>query len=210
VTVGEPGPDAKAYRRTVGLFGTGVTVLAVDTAAGVLAMTANAIASVSLSPLLLLACVDHKARIHSQLLPERVFSVNVLRDDQEVLARYFAGGWRDRPAPEHRFEPWGGAPRLVGGLAALRCVVERVLDGSDHAIVLARVADLHEDGAQHNPLLFFAGRYRRLAPIVTPGLAPEQWGPDGASIFFDEWSADHAPSRDRAAPGKPDPGDPGR
>lgn len=210
MTVGGPTPDAKAYRRTIGLFASGVAVLAVDTAAGVLAMTANAITSVSLSPLLLLACVDRRARIHSHLVPGRVFSVNVLRDDQEVLSRYFAGGWRDRPAPEHRFEAWSGAPRLVGAVATLRCVVDHVLDGGDHSIVLAQVVGLYEDDAQHNPLLFFAGRYRRIAPIVAPGLAPERWGPDGASIYFDEWSADHAPSREHESPPKPDPGDSGR
>jgi flavin reductase (DIM6/NTAB) family NADH-FMN oxidoreductase RutF len=203
----DPGPDPKAYRRTIGLFATGVTVLAVDTTAGVLAMTANAIASVSLAPLLLLACVEHRARIHGHLVPGQVFSVNVLRADQEVLSRYFAGGWRDRPAPEHRFVQWGGAPRLVGGLAALRCVVHRNLDGGDHTIVLARVAELFEDDAHHNPLIFFAGRYRRLAPMVTPGVAPEQWGPDGASIYFEEWSAEHAGTGERGSVSGTDQGD---
>jgi flavin reductase (DIM6/NTAB) family NADH-FMN oxidoreductase RutF len=198
MTEGERSPDSKAYRHTIGLFATGVTVLAVETPAGALGMTANAIASVSLAPLLLLACVDHRARIHSHLVPGRAFSVNVLRADQEVLSRYFAGGWRDRPAPEHRFDAWGGAPRLVGALAALRCIVDRVLDGGDHSIVLGGVVDLYEDDHHHNPLLFFAGRYRRLAPMVTPGLAPERWGPDGASIYFEEWSVDHARAGDRA------------
>jgi flavin reductase (DIM6/NTAB) family NADH-FMN oxidoreductase RutF len=207
VTTNEPAPDPKAYRRTIGLFATGVTVLAMDTGAGVLAMTANAITSVSLNPTLLLACVDHRARIHGHLVPGRTFSVNVLRADQEVLSRYFAGGWRDRPAPEHRFEAWEGIPRLVGGLAALRCVVDRVLAGGDHSIVLARVADLYEDDAPHNPLIFFAGRYRRLAPMVTPGIAPEQWGPDGASIYFEEWSPEHAHRGDGGSPSGPDQGD---
>lgn len=212
MTGDEPALDPKAYRHTIGLFATGVAVIAVETGAGVVGMTANAITSVSLDPLLLLVCVDHRARIHAHLVVGRAFSVNVLRDDQEVLSRYYAGGWRDRPAPEHRFEAWAGAPRLVGALAAVRCTVTRTLDGGDHTIVLGRVDDVYEDGAHANALLFFGGRYRRLAPIVTPGAPPERWGPDGASIYFDEWSAEHDLDRPRApAPVRDgDPGEPAR
>jgi hypothetical protein len=81
------------------------------------------------------------------------------------------------------------------------------VDGGDHTIVLAGVEELYEDDAHHNPLLFFAGRYRRLGSLVTPGVAPERWGPDGASIYFEEWSAEHAGTADRGSPSGPDRGD---
>lgn len=183
------GPDPKAFRRTMGLFATGVTVLAAQGPDGLVAMTANAISSVSLDPLLVLACVDHKARFAAHLAPGLVFSINFLRDDQEVLSRYFAGGWRDHPVPEHRFEPWGGAPRLVGALAAVRCDVDRLYDGGDHWIVMGRAVGLHEGTAPWNPLLFYAGRYRRVAPLATPAAPPERWGPDGISIYYEEWAS---------------------
>jgi len=184
-----PAPDSRAFRRTIGLFATGVTVVAVQLPDGVLGMTANAVISVSLDPLLVLVCVDHRARLADHLEVGGPFSINVLRDDQEVLSRYFAGGWRDLPQPEFRFESWDDAPRLVGALAALRCVVDRMDDGGDHWIVVGRVVDLHEAPSPWNPLLFFAGRYRRLSPAAAPAAPPEELGPDGVSIYYEEWGA---------------------
>lgn len=183
------GPDPRAYRRTMGLFATGVTVVAVYTADDVLGMTANAVCSLSLDPLLVLVCVDRQARLAGHLVEGVPFSINILRDDQEVLSRYFSGGWRDLPTPEFRFEAWDGAPRLVGALATVRCAVARLYDGGDHHIVIGRVLDLHEGGSPGNPLLFFAGRYRRLAPLAVPAAPPERWGPDGVSIYYEEWGA---------------------
>lgn len=171
----------------MGLFATGVTVLAADTPNGIVAMTANAISSVSLEPMLVLACVDHRARFAAYLAGGFSYSINFLRDDQEVLSRYFAGGWQDHPAPEFHFEPWGGAPRLVGALGAVRCEVDRLYEGGDHWIVVGRVVALHEGVAPWNPLLFYGGRYRRLAPPVTPAAPPERWTPDGVALYHDQW-----------------------
>ncbi len=182
----------------MGLFATGVTVVATQTADGVIGMTANAVSAVSLDPLLVLVCVDHGARLAGHLSVGLPFSINVLRDDQEVLSRYFAGGWRDRPVPEFRFEAWEDAPRLVGALAAVRCGVDRLYDGGDHHIVVGWVRALSEGAEPWNPLIFYAGRYRHLAPPAVPAAPPEEWGPDGMSIYYDEWSAADQPSRAEA------------
>jgi flavin reductase (DIM6/NTAB) family NADH-FMN oxidoreductase RutF len=189
-------PNSRAFRRTVGQFATGVTVVATYGSNDIVGMTANAVTSVSLEPLLLLVCVDRRARIASHLPVGQPFSVNILRDDQEVLSRYFGGGWRNLPRPEYRFERWETAPRLVGSLAALRCIVDRVYDGGDHDIVIGRVVRLFDGPGAWNPLLFHAGRYRRLAPLAAPGAPPEEWGPDGVSVYYEEWGAsphDRAP-----------------
>jgi flavin reductase (DIM6/NTAB) family NADH-FMN oxidoreductase RutF len=198
VTGGEPSaapPDTRAFRKTVGLFATGVTVVATyggDPADdGVAAMTANAVSSVSLEPLLILVCVDHRARIASHLPVGQPFSLNILRDDQEVLSRYFGGGWRNLPRPEFRFERWENVPRLVGSLAAIRCVVSNAYEAGDHTIVLGRVVGLFDGPGAWNPLLFYAGRYRRLAPLAVPSAPPEQWGPDGVSVYYEEWGSPH-------------------
>jgi flavin reductase (DIM6/NTAB) family NADH-FMN oxidoreductase RutF len=193
-----PAPDPKAFRRTMGLFATGVTVVAAHTSDGIIGMTANAVSAVSLDPPLVLVCVDHGARLAGRLCVGVSFSINFLRDDQEVLSRYFAGGWRDRQAPEFRFEAWDQAPRLVGALAAVRCDVDRLDDGGDHHIVVGSVRDLSEGPEPWNPLIFYAGRYRRLAPPAVPTAPPEEWGPDGVSIYYDEWGAADRPSRAEA------------
>lgn len=184
----------------MGLFATGVTVVAVHEDGGVVGMTANSVTSVSLDPMLALVCVDHGARIAPYLIVGRRFAVNFLRDDQEVLSRYFASGWRYRPLPEFRFETWGGTPRLVGALAAVRCQVDRVYDGGDHHIVVGRILELSEGPSPWNPLLFFAGRYRRLAALETPASPPEEWGPDGVSIYYEEWSGADRPRREAGDP----------
>lgn len=202
------GPDPRVFRRTMGLFATGVTVLATHTPDGVVAMTANAISAVSLEPLLVLACVDHRARLAAHLAPGLPFSINFLRDDQEVLSRYFAGGWRDHPAPEFRFESWDGTPRLVGALAAVRCDVDRLHDGGDHWIVVGRVVGLDEGTAPWNPLLFYAGRYRRVAPAAIPAQPPEQWGPDGVSIYYEQWDAPDPQAGGRPPAGPPPAAEP--
>jgi flavin reductase (DIM6/NTAB) family NADH-FMN oxidoreductase RutF len=195
---GPAAPDARAFRRTIGLFATGVTVVAVLAEDGVHGMTANAVCSVSLDPLWVLVCVNRTARLAARLDDGQDFSLNILRDDQEVLSRYFAGGWDGLPVPEFRFVPWGDAPRLVGALAALRCVVERRYDGGDHWIVIGRVVDLFDGSFPHNPLLFFAGRYRRAAPLAAPAAPPERWGPDGVSIYYEEWSTTPYPASQRS------------
>lgn len=183
------GPDPRAFRHVMGLFATGVAVVSTAVGGEVLGMTANSVTSVSLEPLLVLVCVDLRARIAPHMTAGRTFAINFLRDDQEVLSRYYAGGWRDHPRPEHYFAAWAGAPRLVGALAAVRCDVHRVDEGGDHHIVIARAVDLTEGPAPWNPLLFFAGRYRRLAPLDAVAAPPERLGPDGVSIYYEEWSA---------------------
>jgi len=180
-------PDSKTFRRTMGLFATGVTVVTLREDDEVLGMTANSVTAVSLEPLWVLVCVDVRARIAPHMTVGRPFAINFLRDDQEVLSRYYAGGWRDHPQPEHRFDEWNGTPRLVGALAAVRCDVHRVDDGGDHHVVVGRVLELMEGPSPWTPLLFFAGRYRRLAPLDAVAAPPERLGPDGVSIYYEEW-----------------------
>src|ERR687896_2470927 len=88
---GLEGDPAIAFRRTLGMFATGVTVLTTRTGETVHGMTANAFMSVSLRPPLVLVSVDRRARM-SHLLHEGVrFGVNVLAAGQESLSDHFAG-----------------------------------------------------------------------------------------------------------------------
>lgn len=179
-------PTAAEFRRTMGLFATGVTVVAVDIPGGVHGMTANAVSSVSLEPLLLLVCVDRRARTHEHLQVDSVFSVNVLREEQEPLSRYFAGAWPQRHPPEFRFRRWEHGPLLIGALAVAGCRVERLLEGGDHTIVLGEVTGL-QTGEGGRPLIFFAGRYRRLVEAEEYVGAPaDPWTHESARIFFDD------------------------
>src|SRR5271155_5513332 len=105
-------PDPKSFREILGLFATGVAVVATSVEGQVHAMTANAVSSLSLEPPLVLFCLAKRARF-SKLLPRAAgFSVNFLRDEQEALSTYFAGGWQEPVLPRYRFVTTAGLPRL--------------------------------------------------------------------------------------------------
>jgi len=156
--------DPKAFRDALGLFATGVAVVATNVDGQVHAMTANAVSSLSLDPLLVLFCPAKRARF-SQLLPRATgYSVNFLRDEQEALSTYFAGGWQETVPPRYRFITKDGLPRLEGSLASLMCTQRDIYEGGDHWLVTLEVRHLHRGVEPLRPLLFFRGKYRRVDP----------------------------------------------
>lgn len=162
-TVFSPTLDTHAYRRTIGLFATGVTVIASGEGEQLRAMTANAVSSLSLDPMLLLVCVHKEARFTTQLQRGEGFSVNILRQEQQALSNYFAGGWKAETPPDFAFVSWHGVPRLQGCVATVGCKLYQRLEGGDHWIVIGHVVALHQGAAPLNPLVFYRGRYRELA-----------------------------------------------
>ena len=159
--------SAEEYRRTVGMFATGVTVVSTNVDGAVHGMTANAFASVSLDPLLVLICVDRTAGLHALLPEAQGFAVTILSAEQEELSAWFASG--DRPAGHDQFEdvawdpaPVTGSPVLCDGVAYVDCRVTERHEGGDHSIFLGEVVDLGVLRPGADPLLYYGGRYRRL------------------------------------------------
>lgn len=153
------------FRRTLGRFPTGVTVVAVAVGDVRHGMTANAFTSVSLDPPLVLVCVDQRAAMHDLLAAAGTFTVTVLAADQRDVSRWFSS-----PRPRGReFDdvPWRpapatGGPLLVDGLAYVDCEVRDVHGAGDHIIVIGEVVDLEVLRDAADPLVWFAGRYDRL------------------------------------------------
>src|SRR2546425_4516994 len=83
------------FRKALGCFATGVTVITVDYEGTVQGMTANAFSSVSLDPLLVLVCVDQKARTHAHLHARKRFGINVLSEQQRAISEHYAQPDRD-------------------------------------------------------------------------------------------------------------------
>jgi len=152
--------ELRGFRDTVGLFATGVAIVTTEAQGEVHAMTVNAVASLSLDPLLMLFCPAKRSHLAQLLSDVRQFTLNFLREEQEALSSYFAGGWKQTPAPPFRFVPSSAGPRLEGSLASVGCALERIVDGGDHWIVTGRVVALHRGIEPHRPLVFFAGKYR--------------------------------------------------
>src|SRR5262245_58601769 len=129
--------DSMSFRQTMGLFATGVTVLWTHTESGEpIGMTANALTSVSLDPLLLLVCVAKDANIADHLLKETIFSLSILCEEQAVLSDYFAGIYSGSTPPEFSFDEWSGGLRIEGAAGAVGCRRTSVLDGGDHWIIM--------------------------------------------------------------------------
>jgi flavin reductase len=159
-------PTSREFRDGVGMFATGITVVTAVSERFGHGMTANAFASVSLDPLLVLVCVVKDALMHKVLDEVGRFAVSVLAGDQEDLARYFSDS--GRPSGMAQFLPvaWHpgpttGAPLLDGALAHLECDVEAAYDGGDHTVFLGRVRWVERANPDGDPLLYFGGRYRR-------------------------------------------------
>lgn len=201
-TTPDPSPaptvDARAYRNTIGLFASGVTVITTRIGDTVHGMTANAVSSVSLDPTLLLVCIDRRARMHGLIQEAGAFAVNILAEDQEALSGHFAGKGKEGPPPPNlRFEPDpemdDNPPTLSGCVAAIRCLVEQSYDGGDHTILLGRVIELRPGLPGTRPLLWFGGRYRHLLE-PDPGMAPapDIWGDDTVQVYYHEWEVPDA------------------
>lgn len=155
--------EAAEFRRVLGHFATGVTVVTSTGPDGAVSgLTASAVASVSLDPPLVLVCIDRAANTHDPIEASGVFAINVLDEGGEALARRFA----TYPGPE-KFEGIAyraevtGAPVLDDALAWVDCEITDVYEGGDHTIYVGMVvAGDARDGA---PLLYFRGGFGRLA-----------------------------------------------
>ena len=151
--------EPERFRSVMGRFATGVTVVTVATPDGPMGMTANAVCSLSLDPVLLLVCFDNAARTLPQVRESGRFGVNVLASGQERLARLFAS---KRPERE-KFAGVGhtvhdGIPVIEGVLAWVGCRLERLIPGGDHTIGIGAVEAA--EAGQGEPLLWFRGGYR--------------------------------------------------
>jgi flavin reductase (DIM6/NTAB) family NADH-FMN oxidoreductase RutF len=156
---GLEGDPALAFRRTLGMFATGVTVLTTRVEEQVHGMTANAFMSVSLRPPLVLISIDRRARMGALLHEGTRFGVSVLEARQTGLSDRFAGRVADE-LPEATFEVVHETPLVEGALAHLVARIVRSYWGGDHSLFLGQVEFARY--GEGRPLLFHGGRYERL------------------------------------------------
>jgi flavin reductase (DIM6/NTAB) family NADH-FMN oxidoreductase RutF len=159
----EPGPDTERdFRRALGRFATGVTVVTCASELGPLGITANSFSSVSLDPPLVLWSPARSSARFDAFTAARHFAIHVMGEDQvETCLRFTRSGddWNGLA-----WEPNGdGVPVLPDCLARFDCVAHAVHDGGDHAIVVGRVGSVRR-GKGGRPLLFADGTYGRFLP----------------------------------------------
>jgi len=154
--------DQATFRSVLGLFATGVTVVTGITENKTpVGLTVNAFTSLSLSPPLVLFCLDKKTASIDAFDKGNGFALNMLNEDQKNLSVIFSTKVEDRFAEvDHTF--WNtGVPILNGCLANLECKIDSTHDGGDHLIIVGLVERLHQskDG---RPLLYFNGNYAQI------------------------------------------------
>ena len=163
-------PDGHEFRRVLGHYPTGVTVVTAACPDGPEGMTIGSFSSVSLDPPLVSFCPGHDSDSWIRMRDVGSFCVNVLGEDQAGLSVTFASKTEDRfDGLSTRVEATG-APVIEGCLAWIDCLVHAVHTAGDHDIVVGRVVALGacEDAADtaaatSGPLVFFRGGYGRVA-----------------------------------------------
>ncbi|MED5611654.1 flavin reductase family protein [Pseudomonas sp. JH-2] len=150
--------DAKRFRRVMGKFATGVTVITYQHEGQPAGMTANAFMSLSVDPPMVLVSIRRESRFASSVKPGDGFGIAFLREEHEALSRHFGG----RPDPAHavEFASHGGTPTLRGALVQLVVRANAVHPGGDHLIYTADVEAVEESDGP--PLLFYSGTYKQL------------------------------------------------
>lgn len=154
---GHPEADGRAFRRCLGQFATGVTIMTAERGGRPTGMTVNSFSALSLDPPLVLWSIRRASASLPVFAEAEHFAVNVLAGDQVELANLFAS------ADKEKFDsvPWstgrGGSPLLRGAIATIECAREQILDGGDHLIVVGRVQHFARHSGE--PLLFAQGRY---------------------------------------------------
>jgi flavin reductase (DIM6/NTAB) family NADH-FMN oxidoreductase RutF len=165
--VAEGGIDADSLWATIRRSSAAVTVVTARDDQGYLGITVSAFCMVSLQPPLVLVCINENSQVLDAISTGGAFAVTVLSSRQELLADMFAGR---APRPDSAFSAIKhrtlvtGAPILEGGLAWLDCRLHQSHPGGDHTIFVGAVVAAGVAADQDDPLLYFGGQYRRLAP----------------------------------------------
>ncbi len=160
--------DEKIFRKALGCFASGVTIVTSAQGDDVAGTTVAAFASLSLDPPLVLVCLDEASATRGIIEVSGVFAANVLAHDQEALSERFAKARKEGDPQQFENVPFTrgatGSPILDDCHGFTDCRVVATHDGGDHRIYIGRVETLGESEDASKPLVYHAGRYRELKP----------------------------------------------
>ena len=154
-----PGVDHALFRRVMGRFASGLTVITAQVGSAVRGMTASAFMSGSLEPPLLVVSVAHRAHMHDHLIAAGRFGVNILAEGQQDLANYFAGRLVESFEPE--FVLVDGVPTLANACATMVADVTATYACGDHTLFVGHIHAMAAD--DRAPLIYHAGRFTSLS-----------------------------------------------
>lgn len=178
--------DPKAFRRALGNFATGVTVItAQDQNGNRVGVTANSFNSVSLDPALILWSIDKRSRSQDIFLKASHFTVNILSVDQINVSNNFARPIEDKFAGMSYTIGAGNSIVLDNCAAHFECELYQTLDGGDHIILIGKVVNFSDTGKA--PLLYHQGAYSAVLPHpslkVSENVAEYRAKQSGADLY---------------------------
>jgi flavin reductase (DIM6/NTAB) family NADH-FMN oxidoreductase RutF len=154
--------DDRSFRRALGSFATGVTVVtSADTKGGPVGVTVSSFSSVSLDPPLVLFCLGEKTSTLNAFKEWGHYVIHVLSDKQRELSILFANKKGDKFADVDYEKNAHGCPVIAGCLASLECKAEKIVEAGDHFIFVGRVEKI-SFAAGGQPLVYFRGAYSGL------------------------------------------------
>jgi flavin reductase (DIM6/NTAB) family NADH-FMN oxidoreductase RutF len=149
------------FRRVCGKYATGITIVTVlDSLGAPQGMTANSFTSVSLTPPLILVCIESRSSMLAHFHPATRFAMNVLGEQHKDLSTRFARTGLDRFDGVDWTPGQTGVPILSDMLATLECVVTQMVHAGDHVVVIGEA--LHASWQEGRPLIYFDSGYRGL------------------------------------------------
>ncbi len=149
------------FRRVCSKYATGITIVTVlDSRGAPHGLTVNSFTSVSLSPPLVLFCLDRQTAILSHFRVETRFAINILEEEQKDISSCFARSGYDRFEGVAWRPGETGAPVLPQVLATLECGVTQMVEAGDHIVVIAEA--LHATWRDGQPLIYFNSSYQSL------------------------------------------------
>ncbi len=158
----DAGFDPRAFRRALGNFATGVTIMTAAVDGRKVGVTANSFNSVSLDPALILWSIDKRSTSYEVFNDASHFAVNILAADQIDLSNQFARPKDDKFVGIECEEGAGGAPLFSDCAARFQCAMHQQVDGGDHWILIGKVIAFDDFG--RSPLLYHQGAYSSVLP----------------------------------------------
>jgi flavin reductase (DIM6/NTAB) family NADH-FMN oxidoreductase RutF len=163
-----PAADAAAFKSAMRQLAGGVSIVTVQIGHERTGFTATSVSSLSVDPATVIACVNKSSSSASLLLKTRRFGISVLTQGQQHVADRFAGIGGVRGGQRYGAEHWiqltaDGALVMRDSAIALDCLAEDIIEKHSHRILVGRVLAVYRGDAEAAPLVYWQGRYHRLA-----------------------------------------------
>ncbi|MCU0514730.1 MAG: flavin reductase family protein [Anaerolineae bacterium] len=160
--------DVQSFKNVMSRWPSGVSVITTVHEGEWHGFTANSFASVSIEPMLISMSMAKTLHTGTLILTSRIFTVNILRQEQAHLGQRFAGMIPEYK--ERRFEGLNitltetGCPLLPDTLGWMSCRVYQAIDVGASTLILGEVIDCYAAEAGE-PLLYYRRQWGQFSPF---------------------------------------------